>query len=925
MPVTATQFGYAQQAIGTRLNEASSIYGTAQLFLAVKNIRPKGFRGSILKAVGWPTSWGILVGLSPAQISQNREPRLAERAWVSVSGRGTNGESPSNGTKLLFWRRLLAGYFAANAVPISESDFPQWRKPSWMTEAQANGIKELIRTSYQGEAPLEETMPVEDTPSADDEVVAEMSANMDGEEETVVVEESATTTRMTEAQANPNVRRGNLFESLYALYASYFREAHFGVNHHERLQQIIAPNGDMREGNTNVRNSVLGILALEKLGYEYTGIKNFLQAINNRGFAIAGVRVPRNGNFGAYVTVDLKAHSPSPSRYTSTNAYRIMSEACRVSVSRLKRQFTPSNGRGLQVFRFSGRGMNMVGVQVLSLTHMNGRVTDSNAITYAEGVRKINNAKSEAMEALRNAVSGTETPSTASQAEPIAVGNEYYLLGIQTFLSGRTFRSRGTFLKQINLGGTNSYVFYFVRKREEGFYEIYRNVWGTQNFRQRIISVSNEQDLDALKILWNQSGKLNNENELLVQKVLGSLQKRDVRRAWAGGQLDFPVTRGGADNITVPFGQIRSMSTAVNDELGRLSAWRFQEGELHDELASGTSVNDAETNERRARSVKEIKTQKIDRTFAYEIEGDMAYSSSRGSNKQAVLSSSIDKVLDERGIQRDYRWEINQNPRIFTTTLKGDGSVEGKRPFEIDTPVFIPANVDLAKTNIDNAVRQSEFDKYKWNSDAKMWQWVSVLSEALLESSVRIHKSAGLHIHVSATDYNDDDKKRYLENYAGFEKVFDLMMPVNSRKGGRSYNASIVQRGKVNTGYQRGSSTPSPKPSEWRISGRTGRSKVRTTTGIGTIEFRHPMTNIEGDLIKHFIILAYSLVEVSKIKKFNSFKFKDLESFLPDATATFLFNRIEDLSQQDLSQEDAQQFFGDGRGTRTELQRRNLA
>jgi hypothetical protein len=921
MPVTGRQFNDAQQAISRRLNAASSIGGTRELFMAVKNIRPKGFRGSILKRVGWPTSWGVLVGLSPAQISQNREPRLAERAWSSVSPRGINGESPSNTTKLLFWRRLLAGYFAANADAIPESDFPQWRKPSWMTEAEANGIKELIRTSYQGEAPLEETMPVEDTPSADDEVVAEMSANMDGEEETVVVEESATTTRMTEAEANPNVRpRGRLFESLYALYGSYFREAHFGVNHHERLQQIIAPNGDMRQGNTHVRNSVLGILALEKLGYEYTGIKNFLQAINNRGFAIKGVRVPRNGNFDAYVTVDLKAHSPSPSRYTSTNAYRIMSEACRVPIPTLKRQFTPSNGRGLQVFRFSGRGMNMVGVQVLSLNYMNGR---ANETTYAEGVRKINNAKSEAMEALRNAVSSTETPSTASQAEPIAVGDKYYLLGIQFFASGRTFRSRGTFLKSINLTGTNSYVFYFVRKREEGFYDIFRNVWGTQNFGGRIINVSNEQDLDALKVLWNQSGKLNNENELLLQKVLGSLQKRDVRRAWAGGRPDFPVTRGGADNITVPFGQISNMSTGVNDELGRLSAWRFQEGEQNDELASGTSVNDAETNERIARSVKAIKTQKIDRTFAYEIEGDMAYS--RGSSKQAVLSSSINKVLDERGIQRGYRWEINESPRIFTTTLKGDLSVRGQRPFEIDTPVFIPANVDLAKTNIDNAVRQSEFEKYKWNSDAKMWQWVSVFSEALLESSVRIHKSAGLHIHVSATDYNNDDNKRYLENYAGFEKLFDLMMPVNSRKGGRSYNSSIVQRGKITTGSQRGQSTPSPTPSEWRRSGRTGRSKVRTTTGIGTIEFRHPMTNIEGDLIKHFIILAYSLVEVSKIKKFNSFKFKDLESFLPDATATFLFNRIEDLSQQDLSQEDARRFFGDGGGTRTELERRNLA
>ncbi len=57
------------------------------------------------------------------------------------------------------------------------------------------------------------------------------------------------------------------------------------------------------------------------------------------------------------------------------------------------------------------------------------------------------------------------------------------------------------------------------------------------------------------------------------------------------------------------------------------------------------------------------------------------------------------------------------------------------------------------------------------------------------------------------------------------------------------------------------------------------------------------MTNIEGDLIKHFIILAYSLVEVSKIKEFNSFKFDDLSSFLPPATATFLYNRIEDLDQ----------------------------
>ena len=233
--------------------------------------------------------------------------------------------------------------------------------------------------------------------------------------------------------------------------------------------------------------------------------------------------------------------------------------------------------------------------------------------------------------------------------------------------------------------------------------------------------------------------------------------------------------------------------------------------------------------------------------------------------------------------------------------------------FEIDTPVFVPANVDLAKTNYDEAVQMSVFNEYKWQSYPKMWEWVAVLSEALLRCNVRIHKSSGLHIHVSNSDYTMEDKGRYLRNYAGFEPLLDLMMPINSRRGGRSYNASLIQKGIITTGYSRYNrrnrtkehvTTPYGRLETAVRDGSTralgdigGRAKVRFPTGIETIEFRHPMTNIEGDLIKHFIILAYGLVEVSKIKQFKSFKFDDLASFLPPATATFLYNRIEDLDQ----------------------------
>jgi len=944
MPVNELQKNVAKRIFRSQINTASNLEELTLLYRSLVTLTPKGFRGSLLKRIDFPTSWAVLYGLSPAQISQNRESDSAREVFRPVRLGGVE--------EIEMWKTLLKAYFAGNPEPMSEADFPSWRAPRWMTDAEKQEINQLIRTLYVisthlAEEPLDSTMPVEEV-SADEEVIAEMSANMDGEEETVVVEESTQT-------ASPNVRQADLFESLYALYRGYFRLAH-GIMDAEGLRREIAPNGDMREGNTEVRRSALGIIALEKLGYEYTSVKGFLVAITNRGFQIAGVRVPRKRDFGAYVTVDLKAFSSqaySPRRYTSRNAYLIMQSACRVLINQLEDQFNRPNGRGLQVFRFSGRGSRMVGVQVLSLNYMNA-IFENNGMTYEEAVRKINSANAEATENLRNAVSSTETASTASassdstadaqaQAERQAsrasgisgAEDNFYYIGYQKFPSGLTFRRHAPLY--YDLAGLNtdegefSYTFYFASPRD-GVYKLYRSVFSPM----RIVNVTS---LDGsglgLKYYWNNSGQLDALSRLNLQEV-PLLNRRQLRQMIVGAHDNTRTytssttmlpDRNGGERVNVDFDKIKRIGLiepAFTDNLRGLESSGSTEPQ-NDELASGTSVNDAETNERVARSVKAIKTQKIDRTFAYEIEGDMAYPNSRGENKQAVLASSIDKVLEERGIQRGYRWDINHDPRLFTITLKGDGSVEGKRPFEIDTPVFIPENVDLAKTNIDNAVSQTQFNKYKWDSDANMWQWVSVFSEALLESSVRIHKSAGLHIHISATDYNDDDFKRYLENYAGFEKVFDLMMPINSRKGGRSYNSSIIQRGKINTGYQRGGGTPSPTPEEWRRTGRTGRSKVRTTTGIGTIEFRHPMTNIEGDLIKHFIILAYSLVEVSKIKKFDSFKFKDLQSFLPDATATFLFNRIEDLSQQDLSQEDARQFFGDGRGTRTELQRRNLA
>ncbi len=976
MAVTTAQYRDAQEAIKRRLEQANNPNGQGQLYMAVKAIRPKGFRGSILKAVGWPTSWGVLLDLSPAQISQNREATLAARAWQSTTPTGT--DNPSTEYKLLFWRRLLLGYFSAvGRQAIPENDFPRWRKPSWMSEGAADGIKEIISSSYQGDiesalnatdrtdfnallndvadAPLASTMPVEDGVSADEEVIAEMSANMDGEEEAVVVEESATT-------PSPNVRELSRVEGVYNLYRNYFSRVH-GVE--SPLDLRMSLNSRPSSRNDAITNSLLTIMGLEGLGFSIRGIKNFLADTSSRGLAVHSLRTPRNSNYGAYVLVDLKAREDrQPRRYTSGNAYRIMGNAAAspqgliTRIDILKGQFNRENqsNRALQVMRFSGTGSRMVGLQVLSLNFMDGSNT-SNQMSYAEAVRKILRSKTNARDAFNSYISNEapvsrdSTQDTQAQVERAEERvnqsgtqtnpESYRLIGFQFFREGQTFRRQGKFSISLNKFPndfqTYSYVFYFARENERGSYDLFRSVFGTMQPDSRISEQPNsDMRLSQLKLAWNNSGRLSRPSSIELQEV-PVLDKRRLRAAFTqqeeagltSSAIEFSVTRSQMRGTPVGFEQIGSTPLAMIASMAQVFRRLGSQEPDNDELVGGSSAENQQQNASIARNVEAIKTKKIDRTFAYEIEGNMM-GAPNTRNYQLTLGTAIDKVLNERGLNanRD-RYQLNGqgDQRFSTVTVKGDGSVDGPRPFEVDTPVFVPPEIDIAKTNFDEAVSQRKFNDMKWDTYPNMWQWVSVFSEAMLQAGVRIHKSSGLHIHISSSDYNRDDFKRYLENYAGFEPLIDLMMPVNSRKGGRSYNASIIQDGAVTTGYSRGGRTPNPSPSSWRSSGNTGRSKVRTQTGISTIEFRHPMTNIEGDLIKHFIILAYSLVEVSKIKKFTSFKFSDLESFLPDSTATFLYNRIEDLDQPDLPKSKQRAFFGDsprGRGTQSQLERKNL-
>ena len=234
-------------------------------------------------------------------------------------------------------------------------------------------------------------------------------------------------------------------------------------------------------------------------------------------------------------------------------------------------------------------------------------------------------------------------------------------------------------------------------------------------------------------------------------------------------------------------------------------------------------------------------------------------------------------------------------------------------PFEVDSPALIPANIDPATTTLPADFIQAN----KFESDVALWNQIRTFCQSLEYSGVRIHKSAGLHLHISVADYTSEDFRRYIYNYASFEPLIDLAMAANSRGPGRAYSGSLVTEGRITTGYGRGSRVTRSTPEAAARNLSIGRKKIRTSTPIQTIEFRHPMTTIDYDDIKNFTLLHFYLVTVSKRKKLQRTNFKGLMNILPIEVATYFYNRIETMDMKPVDYD----FFTGTRGQDSALKK----
>ena len=745
MPVSPSQQATAQ-AVAFRFGNPQVMPDmmTATDYTQFAQIMPKGLRGSMLKVIDWPTSWAILYDLSPAQISQDRERASADSAW----NRGAGEEN-----RLLIWKKLLRAYFVGQPEPMPESEFPRWRKPFWMTDAEKLGIDNLIREAYanEGDSSMAEV--------ADGEVSLSEEQTTDAPMEQTTSAQDEPTEQVQ--QDSPNVRSLSQVEGVYRLYQSYFERVH------DASEQIYLEA--VQRVNSPIRDSAVSILALEKLGYSTEAIRDMLATFANRSLAVVGLRGGNRGGYGAFLIVDLRGIRSTARAYQTSVSNLILQRMGGVDRARVERQFRPQGSRPLQTFKFSGmRQRRVVGLQVVSLNDISGTPND---ISLREGNNRVAQAKADAREVFNSQGTATAT-GTAGTATSDALLS---FIGFQFFPEGQTYRQNGEFNISLNKfpddGRTYSYVFYFAKTNAEGGYNLFRSVFGTLPPDSRISAQNDSgQRLAQLKMAWNSSGRLTTENRIELQEI-PLLDKRKLRQAFGQQEdaglttagIDFPVTRSQMLGIPLDFNQIQAATLRMIVEMGarfrRLGEQPLQDVEP-DEASTTAQINLLSDNQLRILSESPYSF-----GFGIEFEGFIR----EGTRKQLSenLRAEGVKVYSTKGYRSESPVRGEENyVQGHRWRQEADSSVTG---FQANTSGGYDPSGTGQTFEMVSVILNESVDNKSGNND-----WIPEIEQycqALAKHGVLVDPSSGIHIHVGYKNFDAQQTKNFFINSV-------LMLPV---------------------------------------------------------------------------------------------------------------------------------------------------
>ena len=917
-------------------------YGNTDMWNEISTMTPLGYRASFLAYFKFPASFAsYMYGVSPALMSQNNYKEDIEREMSRQSG--YQGFRPIQ--MLGAWRALAKMYYDNTANP--NRDVPsRIRRQEGVTPTTIADFKvfvdQLASTASDGvtqdaasDAPLAQTMPVEgvsvsidgdgNNVSADEEVIAEMSAGMDGDEE--VVEE------VTDTTTSPNVRQAGLIESLYTLYQGYWRRSHNIQSEEDLKEKMLLPV-------SSLTTAAKTILTLEGLGYGYTGIKNFLYTMSLQGLMLDEIRNPSTRTHNAYISVNLRGTSVAR-RYRSGKAYGIMMTVSGATRRLLEEQFQPSTGRPLQIMAFRGTGVAMVGYQVLSLDIIQGEKTE---MSRNEGVRKLNTTRANAHVKLRNALEGLgqPTPAQASTDTQPTTGTptadsslKFYLIGYQQFTPQQTFRERAKLSTEGGLQSIvqrKSYVFYFATLADGRITGWYRSIFGVAGFAIPTFQVASGLSLTKLKDQWNDSGNLDERGVLKISPVpesdVNNLRQAlqqilanapDTQQfgegAYQVNSFAFKPTRSVSDRFgNVPFTDIYRRTDvtyrAIRSNVGQneivLGANTQASGGQSGSATSSSSSTTLTEFDMKAVSKQPFK----DLTFGWELEG---YIKKRRRSINALLNSNN----PAGALKFDYGETMPVNGGSYKMVSDASINHPDRGRGEINRKDDGYEDYDVAE--LVSPVLEGE----------KGLILVDKSVQALNSSGFRINSSAGLHVHFDAMGRGSSPKFKAWQlanmmiNYHVLHPVIDKYQNVG-RTGGtvswaKDFNESQLSELRAFSDSKSNDYLKLYKEiykgdryvNEWKVGESREHyhgSRYRTVnihsavSRAGTVEFRQGSPSTDYDYIKNWILWLYYIVkasEVGYIKKpsgdmgFQEYlkqAWKYTEWLLPDDVASFIAN-----------------------------------
>jgi len=876
-------------------------YGSVLSWVSlVRGFRPKQFQVDFyVNKLEVPNSLiQLFLDVSPAMVSivgTSRDVYRETMRAVRYNPLGNNG-----GLNVAVAKNMAYVVARLGQISYRNNTVPNWRKPSDMSQ----GVWLFLKIQIElGVREGEEALNIEGSSSladrlnanapevvevVEDDAFIDADGQAQGVSEPIVLTDTFVDVSTGEEIQAPVDSDGGLVIEPRAL-ADLEVKPNTGITPNWAYQNYNSLNFSWRNDSTlrpsegELANTLRLALALQEGYYTKEAIIRILKFIKSRGFSISrsrsalevfGRSTGRTQNTGSFLTIQIKADTRRATRFNRLTWNTFILNGFNNNSTRLRiREFLEvGEGEHLRTTRFSGRGANLSGVLAIPY---NGNIPLRDSIPSFLEVEAIYNGL--IVGEAGASVSTTDSEEGVSFSSSHSV-EHFYFLGFSFAPSGNLYNSEVDLKRMVsipNMGDSSSrrepvFVFWFGKITSGGGVAVYQLQWGSGEG----IPSTGINDLQELNSYFkNNQNRLSQPHKLQLYRLtpesdsglvntlldLNSASMVKPQYKMGGATSTFNLQTDNMFYRNQPFNVVAEASFNVVD-------------------SQGASILTKE------QLIKSSKTPLDKLTFGWELE----FYLKQGNSRNLVSELNSNNKAGALGFNAGMGEGMPVNGGKYG--IVNDGSLSSPR----------------GSTGLEN--REDEnflgYDEKELVSPVllgeKGYGLVTKACESLMESSVRINASDGLHVHFDIYGRSPSKFKFKAWEIANVMINYTLLMPIIDKYQSVSRTRKM-ESGAMNSGgrwaraFSKDQITQLKEFSAsksndyvklykeiyngdsnvtvWKLNGSRNKyhqSRYRTinihsaVTSIGTMEFRQGSPSTDPLYINNWIKFCYYLIMASK-------------------------------------------------------------